>query len=244
MKNPRALCAQDLLFSQGFGTRHECTGAILAGKLRFAGEVILEPFVDLQVFDGAQYCVAGKAWSFYSQAYLVLNKPASYECSKKPKHHASVYSLLPSPLRVRDVQAVGRLDEDTTGLLLFSDDGQFIHQVTSPKHKAAKVYLATLKHPADSRLCETLINGVVLNDAPKPVSALGARLIDELTLELTLGEGKYHQVKRMVAAAGNRVEALHRSMIGRHLLRASCALGDWYWLTEAERADISAKGTI
>ena len=168
----------------------------------------------------------------------MLNKPAGYECSKKPKHHPSAYSLLPGPLRVRDVQAVGRLDEDTTGLLLFSDDGQFIHRVTSPKHKAPKVYVATLKHPADAQLCTALLNGVVLNDAPKPVLALGARLIDELTLELILSEGKYHQVKRMVAAAGNRVEALHRNMIGRHHLRTNCAPGHWYWLTETELADI------
>lgn len=238
MKPRKSLFAQDLLFSQGFGTRHECSGAILAGTLQFAGRVVEEPFEELELTEGAEYLVAGKAWSFHTRAYLALNKPAGYECSTKPKHHPSAYSLLPGPLRVRDVQAVGRLDEDTTGLLLFSDDGQFIHRVTSPKHKSPKVYLATLKHPGDSQLCDTLLEGVVLNDAPKPVRAQGARLIDELSLELTLTEGKYHQVKRMVAAAGNRVEALHRRMIGRHQLREHCAPGSWYWLTEEELADI------
>ncbi len=238
MTNPQCISAQDLLYSQGFGTRHECTGTIVAGKFAFAGALVSDPFAKLDVVERAEYQVAGKHWLFHSHAYLVLNKPAGYECSKKPKHHMSAYSLLPSPLRVRDVQAVGRLDEDTTGLLVFSDDGQFIHRVTSPKHKAPKVYRATLKHPGDQQQCDALLKGVVLHDSPKPVAALAARLLDDVTLELTLSEGKYHQVKRMVAAVGNRVEALHRSAIGRHQLRSSCATGDWYWLTETEFADL------
>jgi 16S rRNA pseudouridine516 synthase len=238
MKNPRIISAQELLFSQGFGSRHECTGAIVAGHLKFGGRPVDDPFMDLEVFDGAAYAVVDKPWVFYTRAYLVLHKPAGYECSTKPKHHASAYSLLPTPLRVRDVQAVGRLDEDTTGLLLFSDDGQFIHRVTSPKHKAAKIYRVTLKHPGTAQQIEGLLKGVVLNDSPKPVLALDARLIDPLTLELTLSEGKYHQVKRMLAAVGNRVEALHRSAIGTHQLRPDCAQGEWYWLTDDELAQI------
>jgi 16S rRNA pseudouridine516 synthase len=238
MKNLKTISAQELLFSQGFGSRHECTGAIVAGHLRFNNQVISDPFLDLEVFEGATYAVVGKPWVFYTRAYLVLHKPAGYECSKKPKHHPSAYSLLPTPLRVRDVQAVGRLDEDTTGLLLFSDDGQFIHRVTSPKHKAAKIYRATLKHAGTAQQIEALLKGVVLNDSPKPVAALDARLIDALTLELTLSEGKYHQVKRMLAAVGNRVEALHRSAIGTHQLRSDCAEGQWYWLSDEELAQI------
>jgi 16S rRNA pseudouridine516 synthase len=229
---------QELLFSQGFGSRHECTGTVVNGKFEFNGTLVTDPFEDLAIFEAAPYKVAGKPWQYHTKAYLVLHKPAGYECSKKPKHHPSAYSLLPAELRVRDVQAVGRLDEDTTGLLLFSDDGQFIHRVTSPKHKAAKIYVATLKHPADDSLCQKLLQGVILNDSPKPVLALGARLLNETTLELTLSEGKYHQVKRMVAAVSNRVEALHRNAIGEHQLRANCAEGEWYWLTAEELAQI------
>ncbi len=81
---------------------------------------------------------------------MVLNKPAGYECSQKPKHHPSVYSLLPAPLRRRDVQPVGRLDEDTTGLLLLTDDGALIHRLTSPKHHVPKVYEVGCKHPVDA----------------------------------------------------------------------------------------------
>jgi 16S rRNA pseudouridine516 synthase len=238
MKKPKIITAQELLFSQGFGSRHECTGAIVAGHLQFGGQAVSDPFVDLEVFDGTTYMMVDKPWVFYTRAYLVLHKPAGYECSTKPKHHPSAYSLLPTPLRVRDVQAVGRLDEDTTGLLLFSDDGQFIHRVTSPKHKAAKIYQTTLKHPGTEQQIEALLKGVVLNDSPKPVAALAARLTDPFTLELTLSEGKYHQVKRMLAAVGNRVEALHRSAIGSHQLRPDCAEGQWYWLTDEELAAI------
>jgi 16S rRNA pseudouridine516 synthase len=233
---------QNLLFTQGFGTRHECTGAIVAGHFRFHGEALSDPFQEISVAEGAPYSVAGRDWQFFTKAYLVLHKPAGYECSTKPKHHPSAYSLLPTPLRVRDVQAVGRLDEDTTGLLLFSDDGQFIHRITSPKHKAAKVYRAHLKHPGTAQQVDALLSGVVLNDSPKPVAALGARLLDEHTLELTLSEGKYHQVKRMLAAVGNRCEALHRNRIGAHLLRPDCAEGQWYWLTSEELAQIGWTG--
>jgi 16S rRNA pseudouridine516 synthase len=238
MKNQRTLSAQELLFSQGFGSRHECSGAIIAGHLQFAGQVIQDPFSELEVYDTAPYLVAGKTWEFHTLAYLVLNKPAGYECSTKPKHHPSAYSLLPTAVRVRDVQAVGRLDEDTTGLLLFSDDGQFIHRITSPKHKAAKIYQVTLKHPGTQAQLDRLLQGVVLNDSPKPVQALDARFVEEKCLELTLSEGKYHQVKRMLAAVGNRVEALHRSAIGEHQLRPDCAQGQWYWLNDEELGQI------
>jgi 16S rRNA pseudouridine516 synthase len=238
MKSKNTLLAQDLLFTQGFGSRHECIGTIVNGGFTFRDELITDPFIELPIVEAMPYSVAGKPWQYHSKAYLVLHKPAGYECSKKPKHHPSAYSLLPTQLRVRDVQAVGRLDEDTTGLLLFSDDGQFIHRVTSPKHKAPKLYIATLKHAAEPVICEQLMKGVVLNDSPQPVLALNARLLSDTTLELTLSEGKYHQVKRMVAAVGNRVEALHRSAIGKHTLRTDCLLGQWYWLTPEELADI------
>jgi 16S rRNA pseudouridine516 synthase len=238
MTSSNLIAAQALLFTQGFGTRHECIGTIVGGHFQFEGVVITDPFAELEATDGAHYCVKGKPWQFHRKAYLVLHKPAGYECSTKPRHHPSAYSLLPGELRVRDVQAVGRLDEDTTGLLIFSDDGQFIHKVTSPKHKAHKVYLATLKHAGDDALCERLRKGVMLNDSSDRVVPVSASLIDEMTLELVLTEGKYHQVKRMVAAVGNRVEALHRSRVGSHSLRSDCIEGQWYWLSKEELAEI------
>ena len=136
------------------------------------------------------------------------------------------------------MQAVGRLDQDTTGLLLLSDDGAFIHRMNSPRHHVPKVYEVTTKHPLDERQITRLKAGVVLDDDPKPVAAADAQALGEHHLQLTLTEGKYHQVKRMVAAVGNRVEALHRSRIGGLALPADLAPGEWRWLCEDELASL------
>ncbi|MEO8248363.1 MAG: 16S rRNA pseudouridine(516) synthase, partial [Burkholderiales bacterium] len=137
----------------------------------------------------------------------------------------------PSKGAVQGVQAVGRLDQDTTGLLLLSDDGQFIHRMGSPKRHLPKVYEVTAKHPIDQRQLDRLLEGVVLDDSPKPVRAAACEAVSENHLRLTLTEGKYHQVKRMVAAVGNRAEALHRSRIGALELPADLAPGQWRWLS-------------
>jgi 16S rRNA pseudouridine516 synthase len=164
---------------------------------------------------------------------VVLHKPAHYECSMKPRHHPSVMSLLPAPLRTRGLQPVGRLDEDTTGLLLLTDDGTLIHRLTSPKKHMPKVYEVTARHPLDDRQLTALRTGVVLDDDPAPVAALDVQATGEHTLRMTLTEGRYHQVKRMVAAVGNRVDALHRSAIGAFALPHDLAPGQWRWLAPA-----------
>ena len=197
-----------VLFSQGFGTRRECESLVAAG------------FVSVQ----------GVSWPYRERALVVLNKPAGYECSQKPKHHASVVSLLPAPLRRRGLQPVGRLDEDTTGLLLLTDDGSLIHRLTSPRHHVPKVYEVVCKHEVDSKQVAALLAGVVLDDDPKPVKAAACEAAGTHGIRLTLTEGKYHQVKRMVAAVGNRVEGLHRSSFGALVLPADLAPGQWRWL--------------
>uniref|UniRef100_UPI0028B05FB7 16S rRNA pseudouridine(516) synthase n=1 Tax=Pulveribacter sp. TaxID=2678893 RepID=UPI0028B05FB7 len=185
--------------------------------------------------------VQGVDWPYHAKAYLVLNKPAGFECSQKPSAHPSIYTLLPAPLRQRPnksamagVQAIGRLDQDTTGLLLLSDDGQFIHRMSSPKKRMPKVYQVTTKHPVTTQQVERLLAGVVLDDDPKPVKAADCVQTGECRIDLTLTEGKYHQVKRMVAAVGNRVEGLHRSQIGALELPADLVPGQWRWLAADE----------
>jgi 16S rRNA pseudouridine516 synthase len=176
----------------------------------------------------------------------MLHKPAGYECSQKPSTYPSIYTLLPAPIRQRGggaaagVQAVGRLDQDTTGLLLLSDDGKFIHRMSSPRHHVAKVYEVTAKHLVDADQVQKLLAGVVLDDDPKPVRAADCVQSGELTLSLTLTEGKYHQVKRMIAAVGNRVEGLHRSRIGALQLPPDLAPGQWRWLSTQDLGNISA----
>jgi 16S rRNA pseudouridine516 synthase len=221
-----------VLFTQGFGTRRICAGLVESGAVAISGEVVDDPGQEVAT-EGLVFEVDGVAWPFHAQALVLLHKPAGYECSQKPRHHPSVMSLLPPPLRERGVQPVGRLDEDTTGLLLFSDDGKLIHRLTSPKHHVPKVYQVTAKHPVtDDQLAE-LRRGVMLEDEAMPVAAIAAERTGELTLDLTLAEGKYHQVKRMLAAVGNRCEALHRSRFGRLVIPAGLAQRQWIWVDPA-----------
>lgn len=244
---------QDILYSQGFGTRRICAGLIQQGLVKvYADPAASEPVKCTEataelVAAGLRFQVQGVDWPYAEKAYLMLHKPAATECSQKPSTYPSVYTLLPSPLRqrpqkgaVQGVQAVGRLDQDTTGLLLLTDDGKFIHRMSSPRHHVPKVYEVTLKHPLEARQVEKLLAGVVLDDDPRPVRAAACEVVSEFHLRLTLTEGKYHQVKRMLAAVSNRVEALHRSQIGGLRLPDDLAAGQWRWLSEADLALIQA----
>ncbi len=233
---------QDILYSQGFGTRRVCAGLIQQGLVSVGGEIQRDATADFQTA-GLRFQVQGKDWKFHQKAYVMLHKPAGTECSQKPSTYPSIYTLLPGPLRqrpqkgpVQGVQAVGRLDQDTTGLLLLTDDGQFIHRMNSPRHHVPKVYEVTTKHPLDESQVRRLLEGVVLDDDPKPVRAAGCEIVDDRHLRLTLTEGKYHQVKRMLAAVSNRVEGLHRSRIGSLALPPDLAPGQWRWLGDADLA--------
>lgn len=237
---------QDMLYSQGFGIRRVCSGLVQQGWMELwnteteSWEKVLDSTLDIDP-EGMSFRVQGVEWEYHALGYVLLHKPAGTECSQKPSAHPSIYSLLPSPLRLRPnknavqgVQAVGRLDQDTTGLLLLSDDGQFIHRMSSPKKHVSKVYRVTCKHPVDVKQVQRLLEGVVLDDDPKPVKAAACELVDAHVLDLTLTEGKYHQVKRMLAAVGNRVEGLHRWKMGSLVLPADLQPGQWRWLTTDE----------
>jgi 16S rRNA pseudouridine516 synthase len=225
----------DLLFSQGFGTRRECAALVALGRLEVEGlGRVDDPAHELDP-DGVWFRLQGDAqrWPYREHALLVLHKPAGYECSLKPRHHPSVMALLPAPLRRRGVQPVGRLDEDTTGVLLFTDDGVLLHRLTSPRHHVPKVYQATCRHPVDAAQLERLRAGVLLHDENQVVRASECDATGTHELRLTLTEGKYHQVKRMVAAAGNRVDRLERTAFGQVGLDG-LAIGAWRWLDASE----------
>jgi 16S rRNA pseudouridine516 synthase len=233
---------QDILFTQGFGTRRVCAGLIQHGHVAIAGQRVTDATTEF-VAQGLRFRIDDVEWEYQDKAYLMLNKPAGTECSRKPSAYPSIYTLLPPPLRqrpqkgaVQGVQAVGRLDQDTTGLLLLTDDGQFIHRMSSPRHHVPKVYEVSVKHAADDRQLERLLAGVTLEDDPRPVRAAACERSGERQLLLTLTEGKYHQVKRMIAAVGNRVEALHRSRIGALALPADLLPGQWRWLGATDLA--------
>ncbi len=226
-----------LLRSQGFGSRAECRALVCSGQVSANDTPCDDPYAEFEP-EGFRFTVDGTSWTYRKNAYIVLNKPADSECSHKPRFHPSVYSLLPQPLVTRGVQAVGRLDEDTTGLLLLSDDGQFIHRCTSPKKRVAKIYEVTTKHPVDEAQITALLDGVLLNDDPEQVAALACERIADKRLRLTITEGKYHQVKRMIAAVSNRVEGLHRCAIGAYSLPADLEPGEWRWLEASDLARI------
>jgi 16S rRNA pseudouridine516 synthase len=235
----RAMQLERLLHAQGFGSRKECRALIRAGHVSVAGVSCEDPYADFDPGSsdgsaGLEFSVGDETWRYRAKAYLMLHKPTGYECSHKPTFHPSVFTLLPQQMLLRDVQCVGRLDQDTTGLLLLSDDGQFIHQWSSGKKRTPKVYEVTLKHAVGEDFVAQLIAGVELNDEPAPIAAAACELTSDITLRLTICEGKYHQVKRMIAAAGNRVEALHRSRVGGLALDPALAPGEWRWLEAAD----------
>lgn len=226
----RALTALErILQSQGFGSRKACRALIREGRCAINQQVIDDPFAELPT-EGLRFEVDGESWPYCQHVYVLLNKPAGYECSRSPTHHPSVLALLPEPFLRRGVQPAGRLDEDTTGLLLLSDDGEFIHRVISPRHKAPKRYRVRVRHALDAAQLAALSDGVLLRDETEPVAALACAALGERELMLTLGEGRYHQVKRMIAAAGNRVEALHREAVGGVEIPPGVQPGQWCWL--------------
>jgi 16S rRNA pseudouridine516 synthase len=230
-----------LLQSQGFGTRRDCEILIADQAITWNGEAI--EYIDdaFEPLQGTPFTVRSEAHIYRPKAYILLNKPAGYECSQKPKEHISIYTLLPKYLRQRGdsgsrdgVQCVGRLDQDTTGLLLLSDDGQFIHQYTSPKKQLNKYYRIQTKHEITAEFLKKLQTGVVLNDAmgdtPEPVYANNIEQTGAFSLTMAITEGRYHQVKRMVAAASNRCEALHRLSVGEYTLPSDLAEGQWCYV--------------
>jgi 16S rRNA pseudouridine516 synthase len=215
---------------------------IRAGEVGVGGQVVTAFAAPIET-QGLEFSVHGEPWSYHEHLYLALNKPAGFECSRKPSHHPGVLSLLPAQFSWRETQPVGRLDHDTTGLLLLSDEGSFIHAHTSPRRQVPKVYVARTHAPATAELVAKLLAGVQLEDEPAPLAAQSCRQIDSHRLEIILGQGKYHQVKRMLAAAGNQCDSLHRSAIGALTLESlGLAEGEWCHLDAAQRALLSQPG--
>ena len=224
---------EQILFTQGFGTRHECRGLILNGHVTINQTVVEDPQSDFDV-NGLVFSVDGVNWPYVEKAIIAMNKPTGYECSRKPLHHPSVLSLLPAPLRNRGVQPVGRLDEDTTGLLILTDDGALIHRLTHPKKHVSKIYRVTAKHAMTQEMFGRLLEGVMLDGEREKVAADDLVQIDDYVFEMQITQGKYHQVKRMVAAVGNRVSALHRVALGNYHLPDDLTVSKWRFIRREE----------
>ncbi|MYM35299.1 pseudouridine synthase [Duganella sp. FT50W] len=225
-----------ILQSQGYGTRKYCRSLIEDGEVTIDG-VVHDNFKAAIETDGLVFRLFDEDVVYREHVYIALFKPQNYECSRKPSHHPGVLTLLPEEFTWREVQPVGRLDHDTTGMLLMSDDGAFIHAQSSPKRHVPKIYQATTAAPVTEALIAELLAGVKLHDEPAPLAAQTCIQRGDHQLEIVLEQGKYHQVKRMLAAAGNHCSALHRSAIGG-LTLASLGIeeGDWCYLTPEQLA--------
>lgn len=216
-------------------SRKDAKRALSAGEVWVDGEPCRKGAHRLA--PGQQVTLRGLPLVLASDRYLMLHKPAGVVCATEDKDHLTVLSLIPPELR-RGLLVVGRLDLDTTGLLLLTTDGQWSHRVTSPRRQCPKTYRVGLAAPLAQDALTALKQGVMLKNDPKPAVATEAVAVDASTIDLTITEGRYHQVKRMVAAVGNRVSQLHRLRIGDVQLDRTLAPGEYRELSAEEMASL------
>ena len=165
--------------------------------------------------------------------YFMLYKPQGYVCSNDDGDYPTIYQFFDYPLAGK-LHSAGRLDVDTTGLVLLTDDGQWSHRITSPKHHCEKTYLVTLADPIESHYMQACEEGILLRGEKEPTKPAKLEILDDYNVNLTISEGRYHQVKRMFATLGNKVTALHRWKIGAIELDENLAEGEFRALSETE----------
>ncbi|WP_151812208.1 pseudouridine synthase [Acinetobacter bereziniae] len=223
---------EKILQSQGFGSRKHCQQLIKNGAIQIQNEVITDPKFKLDL-DHLEFSVYQQTFQYREKVYIALNKPQNYECSHQSTHHFSVFDLFDDVLMNRGLQSVGRLDQDTTGLLLFTDDGQFLQALTHPKKHVPKVYQIQTVDPITDEQIQQLEQGVELRNEKGLFAATDVQRLAEHALKITVHQGVYHQVKRMLAAVGNKVERLHRAQVGQLVLN-DLPEGEWLYLNEAQ----------
>ena len=236
---------EKMLQSQGFGSRKHCQQLIKNGAVCIAGQPVTEPKQRLDLHD-LNFSVYGQDYLYREKVYIALHKPLNYECSHQSTHHISVFDLFDEMLIERGIQCVGRLDQDTTGLLLLTDDGQFLQALTHPKKHVPKVYRVITADPITEQQVEGLMAGVELRNEKGVFAATDVQALATHELVMTVHQGVYHQVKRMLAAVGNKVVQLHRAEIGQLRLQ-DLPQGTWQYLTAAQciaAKNQGADGTI
>lgn len=212
-------------------SRADAKKALHGGRVAIDGAVVKDG--GLKVNDQMVVTYDGQPLRLTGPRYIMLHKPADTLCSTIDEQYVSVLSLLDIERR-SELHIAGRLDADTTGLVLITDDGQWSHAVTAPKKRCAKVYRVTLAEPLTAEAKAALENGVMLHGESKATLPAEVEQLEPNLILLTICEGKYHQVKRMVAAVGNKVVALHRQQIGSLVLDPTLAEGEWRYLADAE----------
>ena len=227
-----------LLANLGYGSRKEVQALVAAGKVVLDDKVLKDAGVRIAV-DATlpqRMTIRGAPVDPPAPLVLMMHKPLGVVCSHK-EDGEKIYDLLPRRWRLRDpgLSTVGRLDKDTSGLILITDDGDFLHRVISPKRHVPKTYLATLDRPLNGSEGETFAAGtLMLEGEEKPLLPAQLDVIEAKTARLTITEGRYHQVRRMFAAVGNHVVALHRERIGGLTLPEALAPGEHRILSAAQ----------
>ncbi|AOT09621.1 16S rRNA pseudouridine(516) synthase RsuA [Pseudoalteromonas luteoviolacea] len=211
---------------------------IKKGAVAINGEVTKKS--DTQIHADDLIEVSGKHLKYLGKRYFMLNKPQGYICANHDELHPTVFDLLNEP-NLKNFHVAGRLDIDTTGLVLITNDGDWSHQITSPKKEKFKTYLVETKEIITEDCLEKLRQGVALHNEKQHTRPALAQAIDKYALRLSICEGKYHQVKRMLAAVGNHVVELHREKISDIILDPNLAMGEYRHLTQQEVDIINAK---
>ncbi|MEC1071212.1 pseudouridine synthase [Priestia megaterium] len=226
-----------LLSTVGYGSRKEVKGLLKTGAVKVDGTAVKDAKVHVNP-DEQEITVHGEAVSYREFVYFMLHKPQGVISATEDSLHETVLDLLELDDAVYDPFPVGRLDKDTEGLLLLTNDGQLAHQLLSPKKHVPKTYFAKINAPVTEEDAEVFRQGVTLDDGYVTKSAELKILTSgvESEIELTIVEGKFHQVKRMFEARGKKVTYLKRLSMGALLLDESLDLGEYRELTEEELA--------
>lgn len=212
-------------------SRKQARGQIKARKVSCDGEMLTDP--GLLIDESSVLRWRGESIALRGPIYLMMHKPAGLVCATQDRDEATVMSLLPEEW-LEKLHIVGRLDKDTTGFLLLTDDGGWSHRVASPKYQSAKTYRVFLVDDLCTEAEEAFAEGIMLRGEKKPTLPAELQRIKAREVLLTIHEGRYHQVKRMFAALNNRVERLHRECIGGLTLDATLAPGQWRELSVEE----------
>lgn len=221
------------LSEQGVASRKEAARAAKSGGVLIDGVAVKD--ISSHIDPERQSVIyLGRKIEYRQFVYVMLNKPAGYVSATEDSHLPCVTDLLPEELQKRDIFPVGRLDRDTVGMMILTDNGQLAHALLSPKHHVEKEYIFTAKVPMREGVEDEFRYGVTLADGYECKSAKIELSSDRMGGKITLTEGKYHQIKRMVAAQDNRVMTLERISFGGISLDRSLERGEWRYLTAEE----------
>ncbi|QCK84690.1 16S rRNA pseudouridine(516) synthase [Phreatobacter aquaticus] len=245
-KGPANLRLDRLLANLGYGSRREVQGLVDAGLVKLDGVVMQDADQRIAITPdlSSRMVVRGRPLDPPPGMALMLHKPLGVTCSHK-EAGPLIYSLLPDRWRRRDpaISTVGRLDKETSGLILLTDDGALLHRIISPKSNVPKRYLATLDRPLKGDEAQIFASGtLMLEGEDKPLLPAELEVISPVSAHVTVHEGRYHQVRRMFAALGNHVTALHRDLVGGLDLPEDLEPGQYRLLGEADVKAIFGKG--